>query len=84
MSHISQGYQDEIPVMCDKFKELLVFSFLGDFHTVLHSGCNNLHSHQQCRSVPFSQHSLFDDTHADWYDLTVVLSCISISDLGHH
>ena len=65
-----------------------IFSFLKNLYIVFHSGCTNLHPHQQYRKVPFPPHPLQHLvfvvilmkallTHVRW-NFFVIFTCISL------
>ena len=59
MCHFQLQFSQEIcPVVGLLFYCSCIRSFVRNFHSFFHSGCISLHSHQQCKRVPFFPYSL--------------------------
>ena len=50
-----------------------IFNFLRNLCTVFHSGCTNLHSHQQCGEFPFP-HTLSGVCYLQIFKMTAILT----------
>ena len=54
---VSSGYMHRSGI-AESYSGFIPSFFLRNLHAIFYSGCINLHCHQQCKSVPFSQHPL--------------------------
>ena len=57
------------------------FQFFKNLHIVLHRGCTSMHSHQECKKVPFSPHPLQHLLHNQKLIPQIFLACLPCA--GH-
>ena len=68
---VFSGYMPSLGLLGHMVVLFLVFS--KNLHTILYSACINIHSHQQCKMVPFTPHPLQHLLFLDFLMMTILI-----------